>query len=63
MPLAFRITIFEYSHPAIKNVTPEGVITLAPDLRLWDPHDFTVCCKADLWIAGMRRLARNQVLI
>ena len=48
MPLDFRIAIFEYSHPAIKNVTPGGVITLAPDLRLWDPHDFTVCCKADL---------------
>ena len=40
-----------------------GVITLGTDLRLCDQQDFTVCCKAHLLIAGMRRLARNQVLI
>ena len=40
-----------------------GVCVLDLDLRLCDPQDFTVCCKAHLWIAGMRRLARNQVVM
>ena len=40
-----------------------GLGVLAPDLRPCDRQDFTVCCKAHLSIAGMRRLARNQVLI
>ena len=40
-----------------------GLITLAPDLRLCDPQEFTLCCKVSVWTPLMRRLARNLILI
>ena len=50
--------------PSFSVLAEQIVITLAPDLRLWDRQDFTMrLYKAHLSTPLMRRLAQNLILI